>query len=450
MKVTFCGANREVTGSCYLIETDQAKVVLDCGLFQGGKFAEDKNSSEFPFKAAEISAVVITHAHLDHTGRLPKLLKEGFSGKIWSTSPTAELTMITLRDAAHLMEDEAARHDHEPLYLKEDVEMLENLWTPVNYHQELEIAPGITVYLTDAGHILGSASVRFRADGREIVFSGDLGNSPVPLLNNLEYQPSADVVVMESTYGNRLHEPNNLRYSVLRDAILETAKNKGVLLIPAFAMERTQELIYELHHLVDQNLIPKLPVFLDSPMAINATEVFRAHLDYFNTEAKKEISQGQQIFQFPGLHFTENSQDSKDILEVDKPKIIIAGSGMMNGGRIMHHLKNYLGEANTNLLIIGYQVEGSLGRRLHNKEKVVQIFGQEIEVQAKIISSGAFSGHADYPRLMNWLNGFGAKQPRKVYVTHGELNSAISFSAAIEDQLGINSGVPEYGEVVEI
>ncbi|MEI6477933.1 MAG: MBL fold metallo-hydrolase [bacterium] len=450
MKITFCGANREVTGSCYYIETANAKIVLDCGMFQGGKFAEDKNEHPFPFDPTKVDAMVLTHAHFDHTGRIPKLYKEGFRGKIWCTSPTGELSMITLRDSVHLMGEEAERHEKEPLYTVEDVEPLENLWSDVPYDKEQEVAPGVVVRFTDAGHILGSASIKVMADGEQVAFSGDLGNTPAPLLRGTESVDAADVVIIESTYGNRIHEPKSHRYEILRDTILDTVKNKGTLLIPAFALERTQELLYELNHLHLSKQIPHIPIFLDSPMAIAATDVFRQHLDYYNTEAKAMIDKGEELFRFPGLMFTRTSTDSKEILTVPGPKVIIAGSGMMNGGRIMHHLKNYLGRQNTIVLITGYQVEGSLGRHLHEGEKRVHIYGQEIDVKADVRSCGAFSGHADYPRLMHWLNGFTHHHPKKVFVTHGELNSALSFSQSVEDQLNIASGVPEYAECVEI
>ncbi|MBU6389557.1 MBL fold metallo-hydrolase [Patescibacteria group bacterium] len=450
MKITFCGANREVTGSCYLIKTEHASVVLDCGMFQGGKYAEDKNEMPFPFDPAQVDAAIVTHAHFDHTGRLPKLHKEGFRGKLWSTKPTAELSMITLRDSVRLMQEEAERHQRPALYSQEEVESLEGTWQSIEYGTEREIAPGVFITLSDAGHILGSASVKVRADNQVIAFSGDLGNTPVPLLRNTQAIDEADIVVIESTYGNRVHEPGSHRYAILKEAIWEIVKNKGVLLLPSFAMERTQELLYELHHLHVTKQIPRLPIFLDSPMAIAATDVFRHHIDFLNTEAQNEIHNGEDFFRFSGLTFTEHGSESKQILDVPTPKIIIAGSGMMNGGRILHHLRNYLGKRNTILLIIGFQVEGSLGRHLHDGDRRVHIFGQEIDVHAKVQSCGAFSGHADYPRLVHWLQGFQHHPPRRVFVTHGELNSALSFSQAVEEQVGIASGVPEYGESVDI
>lgn len=449
MKLTFCGANQEVTGSCYHIETETGNVAVDCGMFQGDKYAADKNREPFPFDPAKVTSLVLTHAHFDHTGRLPKLYKEGFRGKIYTTAASADLSMITLRDAAKLMGEEAERHDHEPLYGADDVEPLQDLWAPVEYHRETEVAPGISAYLTDAGHILGSASIKFNIHGTSIAFSGDLGNTPVPLLHSTECLRESQIVVIESTYGNRVHEPASQRPLILKQAIEEAVKNRGVLLIPAFALERTQELLFELHQLLESRQIPKVPIFLDSPMAIAATEVFRAHSDLFNGEAQAMLKRFD-LFHFPGLQFTERSAQSKAILDVKGPKVIIAGSGMMNGGRILHHLRNYLGKENTSVLIIGFQVEGSLGRQLHDGEKLVRIFGHEVPVRAQIKSFGSFSGHADYPRLMNWLHCFHDQPPRRVYVTHGELNAALSFSQAVEDQLGIASGVPSYGQSVDL
>jgi metallo-beta-lactamase family protein len=450
MKLTFCGANREVTGSCYHIATSTANIVVDCGMFQGGRYAEEKNHQDFPFNAAEVDVVVLTHAHFDHTGRLPKLYHAGFRGKIYCTSPTSALSMITLRDAAHLMEEEAERHNTEPLYRAEDVEPLENMWVHVKYHEEMQIAPGVSVVMADAGHILGSACVRIIADGKSIVFSGDLGNTPVPLLKSAECLIGAETVVIESTYGNRLHEGVEQRVDFLRKAILDTVRNKGVLLVPAFAIERTQELLYELNHLHSEGKIPNLPVFLDSPMAIRATEVFRANIDFLDEVAKADLNRYGDLFSFPGMVSTPSANESKHILQVKGPKVIIAGSGMMNGGRILHHLKNYLRLDTTILAIIGFQVEGSLGRRLHEGERDVTIYGDDIHVKAEVRSCGAFSGHADYPRLMQWLHCFNSQPPKQVFVTHGEERAATAFAQSINEQLGIPTTVPNLGDSVEL
>lgn len=419
-------------------------------MFQGGKFAEDKNALPFPFDPAEADAAIITHAHFDHIGRLPKLYKDGFRGRLWATQPTAELAMINLRDSAKLIREEAERHDREPLFTIEHVEPLEEMWKIAPYHQEFQIGGGVSGFFADAGHILGSASVKLMADGMSTVFSGDLGNTPVPLLKNAECLYGADAIVVESTYGNRVHESGDQRSDFLKSAILDTIKKRGVLLIPAFAMERTQELLFEINHLHATKQIPTLPIFLDSPLAAAATEIFRQNAEFFNPEAKAYIHQYGDLFSFPGLRYTVNSADSKHILDVPGPKVIIAGSGMMNGGRILHHLRNYLSHASTTVLIVGFQVEGSLGRRLHQGEKHVHIFGHPIHVRADVRSCGAFSGHADYPRLMHWMHCFHGKPPRRVFVTHGELNSALAFSQSVEEELSLPSGVPEYGEHIDL
>jgi metallo-beta-lactamase family protein len=450
MTLTFCGANREVTGSCYLLTTQSYRIVIDCGMFQGGKYAEEKNAHPFPFDPASIDAVLLTHAHFDHTGRLPKLYKEGFRGPIWCTGPTSELAMITLRDSVHLIEDEAKRDDEQPLYSKQDVEPLQDLWKSLKYDQWVDIFPSVSVYFSDAGHILGSASISVRADGKLLVFSGDLGNPPVPILRPTEFIDAADVVIIESTYGNRVHEPAHARMDLLQTAIQQTKQKNGTLIIPAFALERTQELLYEINLLNLEKKVPTLPVYLDSPMAIEATEVFQHHKEYFNPEAQHLLNRDDNIFGFPGLKITRTAQESKAILTQKGAKVIIAGSGMMNGGRVLHHLHNYLHIPSTTLLIIGYQVEGSLGRQLHDGAKSVRIYGQEENVRAKVTSCGAFSGHADQPRLMHWIGGFHHQPPRKVYVCHGELNAALSFSESIEQTLHIPAGVPSFGDTVNI
>jgi metallo-beta-lactamase family protein len=450
MKITFAGANREVTGSCYHIETSHGNIMIDCGMFQGTKWAEDKNAEAFPFDVNAVQAIVITHAHFDHIGRLPKLYKDGFRGKMYGTAPTTELAMINLRDAVHLVEDEAERHKHEPLFTIEHVEPLQDMWQSVPYHQEFEVIPGVTAFLADAGHILGSACIKIMADGESAVFSGDLGNTPVPLLRAAECLTGADLVIVESTYGNRVHEASEQRYGFIRDAILDVVKNKGTLMIPAFALERTQELLFELNKLHSTHQIPNIPMFLDSPLAIAATEVFKHHPDYFNQEATNELNRDGELFEFNGLKYTQTADESRAILRVPGPKVIIAGSGMMNGGRIMHHLKNYLEDPKSELIIVGYQVEGSLGRRLHDGEKDVHIYGQEVHVKASVKSCGAFSGHADYPRLMHWLNCFQNEPPAKVCVTHGEIKSAFSLAQSVQTEMNLTADVPEFGSSVDI
>jgi len=450
MFLTFAGANQEVTGSCYHLHTPAGNVVIDCGIFQGGTNAEEKNALPFPFDPHEVKALVITHAHFDHTGRIPKLVKEGYRGPIYATGPTVDLTMLNLRDAVHLMDDEARRHGHEPLYRAEDVEALSSMWKVIDYHEETEVLPGVSIYATDAGHILGSTSIRVTTNGKSIVFSGDLGNTPVPLLHELECQLASDYLVIESTYGNRVHEPHSERFSVLKNTILETIRDGGNLLIPALAFGRAQELLCEIPHLMSTRQVPRISVYLDSPLAISATEVFEENFTFFNKQTRLEFERGHNPFHFPGLHLTESADESKAIARKGGAKIIIAGSGMMNGGRILHHLTNHLSDPRTRLLIVGYQVEGSIGRQLHDGADSVRIYGHHVPVRAEVISCGAFSGHADFPRLLSWLDCFKMQQPKRIFVTHGELNSALSFSQAIEEQRGISSSVPAYGDQVDL
>jgi metallo-beta-lactamase family protein len=323
------------------------------------------------------------------------------------------------------------------------------MWKIAPYHEEFKVTGGVTAFMADAGHILGSASVKVLSEAEQVVFSGDLGNTPVPLLRNAECLYGADAVIIESTYGNRVHESGQQRSDFLKDAILKTVRNKGTLLIPAFALERTQELLYEINYLHSSKAIPTLPIFLDSPLAIAATEIFRKNVDFFNPEARQYLLKYGDLFSFPGLQYTKGGDESKQILNVKGPKIIIAGSGMMNGGRILHHLKNYLRFPTTTVLIVGFQVEGSLGRRLHDGDRDVRIYGQDVQVKANVLSCGAFSGHADYPRLMHWMHCFNGKPPKKVFVTHGELNSALAFSQSVEDELGIPSAVPAYADAID-
>jgi metallo-beta-lactamase family protein len=356
--------------------------------------------------------------------------------------------MITLRDAAGLIADEAERDNEEPLFTIEDVEHLGQLWKEVEYHQVFSPAPGTEAMYVDAGHILGSASIRLTVDGAVIVFSGDLGNQPTPLLAASECLYGADAVVIESTYGNREHESDEGRHQFLKQAIRDIVARRGTLLIPAFAIERTQELLYELNVLHAKGEIPPIPVFLDSPMAIKATEVF-THFE--NLLHPVDEIQGRGLFSFPGLVFTSTSNESKHIRQVNGPKIVIAGSGMMNGGRILHHLKEYLGRNDTILLIVGFQVEGSLGRRLHEGEEKVKIFGQEVPVRADIRSCGAFSGHADQPQLLKWLHCFDGTAPKQLFITHGEERRSEVFKEVVQATFpGLEPVIPQYGGIATV
>lgn len=453
MKLTFCGGARSVTGANYLLEVSGDKYLIECGLSQGSRFAEEQNYQKFSYDPQEIKAVFVTHAHLDHIGLLPRLVNEGFRNKIYSTFPTKELALPMLEDAAKILRDEAEEIGRPPLYDQNMVEKALKLFEGVPYDKKIKIDEKITVRFRDAGHILGSAIIEVWAtEGREvekIVFSGDLGNPPTPLLRPTELIEEADYVLIESTYGDRLHEDKSLRKNLLEDAIEDTVSEEGTLMIPSFALERTQELLYELNELVEHNRIPKVPIFIDSPLAIKLTEIYKRTSLYYNKETKYLISHGEEIFRFPRLHFTRTVEESKQINTVTPPKIIIAGSGMSNGGRILYHEERYLPDPKSMLLMISYQAAGSLGRRLFDGEKRVRIFNRPIQVRCHIRAIGGYSAHPDKDGLMRWIKGF-HKPIKKVFVVQGEEKAALALTNNIQDNLGIDAEAPVRGEKKEL
>ncbi|MFH1536556.1 MAG: MBL fold metallo-hydrolase [Patescibacteria group bacterium] len=450
MKITFCGANQEVTGSCHLVETGSTKFIVDCGMFQGRKMADDKNHENFPFDPKELDFALLTHAHIDHSGRLPKLGNLGFKGKIYGTHATCDFAKILLADSAHVIQMEAKRYKKPVLYEEKDAQKINTQFEGINYNQKIKINDEVEIQFRDAGHILGSAIIEVWAEGKKIVFSGDLGNPPVPILNPTEYIKDADYLLIESTYGNRVHEDSRSRQLLLASAIYEVATMKGVLMIPAFAMERTQEILYELNTLVENKDIPPIPIYIDSPLAIRALKIFKRHESLFNIEATSLIDSGDDIFNFPRLKLTEPTQESKDILNTPNPKIIIAGSGMCHGGRIMHHLKNYLHLPNSQVLIVGYQVNGSLGRQLLDKEKQVKIHEKKINVNAKVRAIGGYSAHADQDKLLNWLSHFDKTKLKNVFIVHGEEEQSRILGQLIDAKLKIPNSIPSQSDSIEL
>ncbi|PIW36803.1 MAG: MBL fold hydrolase [Candidatus Kerfeldbacteria bacterium CG15_BIG_FIL_POST_REV_8_21_14_020_45_12] len=450
MKITFCGAAKKVTGSCYFIETSTINVVVDCGMHQGGKIGEEENFEPFPFDPTSVAALFITHAHLDHTGRIPKLVKDGFRGRIIATPPTVELAKLILEDSTRVLGHEALQHEHDPIYTEDDLKLTLPLFEEVDYHEKIQIDDNVTVEFFDAGHILGSACVRVTADGKSVVFSGDLGNPPVPLLKPTEIIKEADYVVMESTYGGRIHEDRENRRLLLRSAIYESVTMKGVLMIPAFAMERTQEILYELNDMVNNKDIPPVKIYLDSPLAIKATRVFQKFENYFNKATLHEIKSGDDVFNFPGLVMTESVDESKSINKAPNPKVIIAGSGMAQGGRILHHIERYITDRNSQYLIVGYQVNGSLGRKILDGDKVVKVKGNDLEVKAKVRAIGGYSAHADQPKLTTWISGFDKKQLKRVFITHGEEDQASALARHFNQSFEFDTIIPEFGETVDL
>lgn len=448
MNLTFCGGTGQVTGSNYLLTTGRHKVLVDCGLFQGSSFAGDENFKAFPYDPKEIEAVFVTHAHLDHVGRLPKLYREGFRGKIYSTPATRDCAELILLDSEKLLCQEATRHGHEEFCTTGTVEQVMRLWHGVEYGQDLQHGE-IFVRFSDAGHILGSSSIAIRAEGKTVVFSGDIGNFPAPIIRPTQLPTGADFVVMESTYGNEHHDPQETRKQILEEVIRETFSRGGVLMIPSFALERTQDLLYHLNELFAEGRIPRVPVFLDSPLAIRLTSVYHKYRRYFNEEANEAIQDGDDIFNFPGLHLTLTAELSKAINEVPSPKIIIAGSGMSHGGRILHHEARYLSDLNSTILFIGYQAVGSLGRRIMEGAREVSIFGEPVEVNAQIRSITSYSAHADKPKLIEWLAST-KDTVKHVFVTHGELDRASALAISIGEELGLHAVVPEMGDSVTL
>lgn len=454
LKVTFHGGTQEVTGANHLLEYKSSgkklKLLIDCGLFQGSRTAEDKNRDSFPYKPQSVDVLLVTHAHLDHIGRIPKLVKDGFKGRIISTEPTREFAQLMLTDSLGILTKEARRDKKELIYKKEDVENAMKLWETVEYDEEFKLTD-LKIIFRDAGHILGSAMIEINKNDplspsghKRIVFSGDLGNPPVPLLKETYKMDDVNYLIIESTYGDREHEKKEKEKIKIERAIEEVVKKKGVLMIPAFSIERTQELLFELNDLVENGRVPNVPVFLDSPLAIGATEIYRKYDKYYNKKAKYIINSGDDVFRFPGLKFTRKTEESKAINNVPAPKIIMAGSGMSVGGRIIHHEKKYLSDPNSILLLVSFQSAGSLGRQLEDGASRVKILGEEITVRAKVVQVKGYSAHPDVNGLYEFVER-SADTLKKVFVVQGELKSALFFAQRVKDYLGVEAYVPEKG-----
>ena len=451
MKLTFVGGARSVTGANYLLETKESKILIDCGLHQGGRVCEKENYDDFPYDLTEIDALFITHAHIDHVGRAPRLYRLGFRGDVFSTEPTKEFAEGLLMDSQDLLSREAIGAGRELLYDDKDINGLMSLWKTTGYHKEI-LLKDLKITLFDAGHILGSASIFIEAEGKKIVFSGDIGNAPAPLVRNPEKIEGADYALIESAYGGRLHEDANERRQILEDLIEEAVQSGGTIMIPAFAMERTQEILYELNGLVEAGRIPQIPVFLDSPLAIKLTSIYNKYVnnpEYIDKESMELFKKGDAIFRFPGLEFVLKTEDSKKIIEKGGPKIIIAGSGMSNGGRIVRHEAHHLKDEKNTLLIVGYQAKGSLGRMILDGAKSVRIVGEEVPVRAKVKAIGGYSSHADQDGLLNWLRPMRSTL-KKVFIVQGEEDQMVILEKAIKDKLAIEAVIPQIGESIEL
>ena len=472
MKVTFLGATRTVTGSNFLVEGAGKKFLVDCGMWQGKAEQEMENSQEFEFNPTEIDFMLLTHAHIDHSGRIPKLYNEGFRNKIYAHKATCDLCALMLPDSGHIQETEAewknkkrkrkGEEPIDPIYTAEDALRCLEIFEPVQYDQIIEITPEIHVRFNDAGHMLGSSIIEvwIKEGDKETktVFTGDIGNNDIPLLSPPTMIEDTDFLVMESTYGSRLHMRNDEKAQIFLDVVSETLDNGGTVVIPSFAVGRTQEILYEINKLKDEHddeefrrkykTLMKAPVYVDSPLAISATEVFRENTELFDEETKEEIMRGDNPLEFPGLKFTRTAEESKELNEDQTPSIIISASGMCEVGRIKHHLKHNLWNPKSTILFVGYQAPGTLGYSIVNGAKTVKIFGEEIAVNARIEYIEGYSGHADQELLMNCIYSY-IKKPKHIFLVHGEPESQDVLADKIIAETGIGVTIPEFGETYE-
>lgn len=445
----FYGGVGSVTGANFLLDTGTIALLVDCGLVQGDTFVQESNALPFVYNPSDIDYLLVTHAHADHIGRIPKLVKDGFKGVIYSTNPTQELAGIMLNDALKVMEYEKEKYGREPIYDAKDIHTALSLWKGIDYEETVTLGDDVSFFYTDAGHILGSGMVHLKRGDKKIVFTGDIGNNPQPLLNPVHIPTDYQYMVMESVYGDRLHEEVKERTALLQHYIEDTQKRNGTLIIPAFSLERTQGMLLEINNMVESGAIQPLPVFLDSPLAIEVTEVYRKYRSYLKDEVQRQIKSGDDIFAFEGLSFTKSVKASEDIQKEKGAKIIIAGSGMSHGGRIRKHERNYLDDANTTVLLVGYQSVGSLGRLLQDGAKKVRIDTEFVKVKAKIAIIRGFSGHADRDQLLN-LVAQGGDHAKQVFVTMGEEKSSLFLVQRIRDYLGLTAVAPSLNEEVQI
>lgn len=457
IKITVAGAaGGEVTGSAYLVETDRARVLIDAGMFQGGKKTEEKNKLPINARPEKIDCVLLTHAHLDHTGRLPLLIKKGFKGTVYTTSATIDLAELILQDTAKLQAQDAARHNRhnpespvEPLYTPEDAQKMRSMAKSVPFHTPIPVADGITARFFEAGHMLGSASIELQIDGKIILFSGDLGPSTLPIVREPDAQSNADVVFLESTYGDRDHRPYQETIAEFEKIVKDAAAEKGKILVPTFAIGRAQQALYHLAIMFFENQVTPFPVYLDSPLAIEASKVFRQHPDLFDSDLQDWQQRGLLPLNRAYFKTSQTPEESKSLNDCPGPCMILAGSGMCNGGRILHHLKYNISNPTTCVIMIGYQGEGSLGRLLVDGAKQIKIFGERLDVKAKIFTLSGFSAHAGQSDLLHWISTLAPRKPR-VVLTHGENKQREILSQLIMQKYNLNCTLPNIGDKIEL
>jgi metallo-beta-lactamase family protein len=463
MKIEFLGGAKTVTGSSYLISDADFTIMVDCGMFQGTTQIRDRNFMQENYVPKKIDALLLTHAHIDHSGLIPKLVNNGFYGNIYTTKATTELCSIMLPDSGHIQEMDAmyinkknmklGRDPVKPLYTADNaIESLKN-FVPVAYNEIIQINPRVEVRYRDAGHILGSSFIEMWIDrGKsktKIVFSGDIGPKEQAIICDPDVVEDADILLIESTYGDRLHKTKTDTFNEFKDIINDAYNKKGNIIIPAFAIERTQEIIYTLSKLLREGQIPQIPVYIDSPLAISATEIFKKSIDLFDEDMRKTISAGNSPLEFPGLHYTRSTEESKWLNTEARGAIIISANGMCTAGRIKHHLKYNLFRPESSIVFVGYQAEGTLGRRLVDGAKQVRVYGTDVAVKAKIHTLGGFSAHADRDGLLAWVKNI--KNPKlKVFVVHGEEQSAQSFAERLKSDCGFSAHVPGWGEIIDL
>ena len=474
MNITFYGAAQEVTGSCHMVEVAGHKFLIDCGLFQGSLTDQMLNYEEFPFNIQEVEFVILTNAHIDHSGRIPKLYKAGYKNPVYCTSATRELCKIMLPDSGHIQENEiewvnrkrmrAGKKPNDPIYTEQDAIDCLEIFKGLEYNVPVKINDEISFVLKDAGHMLGSAIVELylKEDGKEkkVVFTGDLGNKNLPIINDPVNIDSADVLVMESTYGDRLHSSIVDQSSKFIQIILDTIRRGGNVIIPSFAVGRTQEILYEIDKIKETHKddaefqrkyeqLMKTPVFVDSPLAISATEIFKKNTDLFEEEVQEKLKHGDHPLEFPGLQFTPTADESKALNETYYPSIIISASGMCDIGRIKHHLKHNLWNPASTILFVGYQAPGTLGRTIVDGADKVKIFGEEISVNARVEYIEGYSGHADQEWLLNFVYSF-INKPKHIFLVHGEEDSQEVLKGLIEANVKIPVTIPSFGEKYEV
>jgi metallo-beta-lactamase family protein len=454
MKISFHGACREVTGSCVLIETKKTKFLLDCGMFQGEHFASNRNYDDFKFDPKEIDFVLLTHAHIDHCGRIPKLYKHGFRGKVYSTAATKDLANLMLEDSAKIIYRESLEAGKSPFYSENDAREVMGLFHDLPYNEEIRISSDIKIKLKNSGHVLGSCFfevwVKEGIEEKKFIYVGDLGNSPSPIIRDLEFADGADIVFTESTYAGIKHESREEGINIIKKAVIDCIKNKGTLMIPIFALEKVQEVLYELNTLVENKRIPYVPIYLDSPLAIKTTDVYKNHEYLYDKESIKLIISGDDLFDFPGLQLAFSVEDSKKINNIPSPKVILAGSGMCTGGRIGHHLKFNLGDKNSHVLLVSFQVKGSLGKKLMTGHKSVNIDNLNIPVKAKVSVINSYSAHADNDALMGWIKKIRNPKPKNIFIMHGEEDSNNILAKEISKKARVNPIIPEYDKFYEL